>query len=80
MGAIQYLESWVDDVNDGNESTGEVAEDDGDEDDSDDEDVDEDLHKTATKVAAKTDDSSFHNDAEDNVRARCPRIPWRLQQ
>ena len=28
--------------------------------------MDEDLHQTATKVATKTDDSSFHSDAEDN--------------
>ena len=61
--AIRYPASQMDD---GDESTGEVAEDDSDEDDSDDEDVDEDLHKTATKVAAKMDDSGFCSDAEDN--------------
>ena len=68
MVAIWYLVSRVDDVDDGDESTGEVAEDDEDEDDSDDEDVDEDLHKTATEIATKMDDSSFCSDAEDNTR------------
>ena len=68
VAAIQYLVSRVDNVDDGNESTGEVAEDDGDEDDSDDEDVDEDLHKTVTEIATKMDDSGFHSDAEDNDR------------
>ena len=65
--AIQYMASRVDDVDDGDESTGEVAEDYGNEDDSDDEDVDEDLHKTATEIATKTDDSGFHSKAEDNT-------------
>ena len=65
--AIQYLASRVDDIDDGNKSTGEVAEDDGNEDDSNDEDVDEDLHKTATEIATKMDDSGFCSDAEDNT-------------
>ena len=64
--AIQYLALRVDDVDNG-KSTGEAAEDDDDEDDSDDEDVDEDLHKTATEIATKTDDSGLHSDAEDNT-------------
>ena len=64
--AIWYPVSQVDDIDNGEESTGEVAEDDSDEDDSDDEDVDEDLHKMATKIATKMDDSSFRSDAEDN--------------
>ena len=84
--AIRYPALWIDDVDDGDESTGEVAEDDSDEDDSNDEDVDEDLHKTVTKVATKMDDSGFCSDAEDNDQlevilgpgtswtARCPRI------
>ena len=66
--AIQYLASRVDNVDNGDKSTGEVAEDDSDEDDSNDEDVDEDLHKTVTEIATKTDDSGFHSDAEDNTR------------
>ena len=81
VAAIQYPVSWVDDIDDSDGSTGEVAEDDGDEDDSDDEDVDEDLHKTATEIATKMDDSGFRSDAEDNDRlevilapARCPHI------
>ena len=65
--AIQYPASRVDDIDDGNESTGEVAENDGNEDDSNDEDVDEDLHKTATEIATKTDDSGFRSNAEDNT-------------
>ena len=64
--AIRYPVSQVDDVDNCDESTGEVAEDDSDEDDSDDEDVDEDLHKMATEIATKMDDSSFRSDAEDN--------------
>ena len=67
MAAIWYPASRVDDVDDGDKSTGEVAEDDSDEDDSDD-DVDEDLHKTATETATKTDDSGFRSDAEDGTR------------
>ena len=66
--AIRYLALRVDDVDNGDESTGEVAEDDGNEDDSDDEDVDEDLHKTATEIATKMDDSGFCSDTEDNTR------------
>ena len=66
--AIRYLVSRVDDVDDSDESTGEVAEDDDDEDDSDDEDVDEDLHKTPTEIATKTDDSGFCSDAEDHTQ------------
>ena len=61
--AIRHPALRVDDID---ESTGEVAEDDGDEDDSDDEDVDEDLHKTATEIATKMDNSGFCSDAEDN--------------
>ena len=66
--AIQYLVSRVDDIDDSDEFTGEVAEDNGDEDYSDDEDVDEDLHRTVTEIATKTDDSGFCSDAEDNAR------------
>ena len=43
--AIRYPALRVDDIDDGDKSAGEVAEDDGNEDDSNDEDVDEDLHK-----------------------------------
>ena len=68
MSAIQYLVLRVDDIDNGDESTGEVAEDNGDEDDSDDEDVDEDLHKTVTEIATKTDNSGFCSEAEDNTR------------
>ena len=77
--AIQYLASRVDNVDDGNESTGEVVEDDGDEDDSDDEAVDEDLHKTVTEIATKMDDSGFHSNAEDNTWLEVilgPRTSW----
>ena len=66
--AIWFLASSVDNVDNSNESTGEAAEDDSDEDDSNDEDVDEDLHKTATEIATKMDDSGFRSDAEDNDR------------
>ena len=79
MVAIRCPVSRVDDVDDGDESTGEAAEDDDDEDDSDDEDVDEDLHKTATEIATKTDDSGFHSDAEDNTWLEVisgPRTSW----
>ena len=79
MVAIQYLASRVDDVDDGDKSTGEVAEDYSDEDDSNDEDVDEDLHKMATEIATKTDDSSFCSEAEDNTRLEVisgPRTSW----
>ena len=86
--AIRYLVSRVDDVDDGNESTGDALEDDNDEDDSDDDDVDEELHKMATEIATKTDDSSFHSDTEDNpwlegmpphMRRSCwPRTVWHL--
>ena len=65
MAAIRYPTSRVDD---GDESTGEAAEDDNDEIDSNDEDVDEDLHKTVTEIATKTDDSGFRSDAEDGTR------------
>ena len=47
---------------------GDAVEDDDDEDDSDDDGLDEDLHKMATEIATKTDDSGFHSDAEDNSR------------
>ena len=67
MAGIQYPASRVDDVDDGDESTGEATVDDNDEDDSNDEDVDEDLHKTVTEIATKMDDSGFHSDAEDGT-------------
>ena len=67
MAAIRYLVLRVDNVDDSDESTGEVVEDDDDEDDSNDEDVDEDLHKAVTEIATKTDDSSFCSNAEDNA-------------
>ena len=60
--------SKVDD--DGEESTGDVVEDDDDENDSDDDDLDEDLHKTVTEIANKTDDSSFCSGTEDNTRIK----------
>ena len=66
--AIRYRVSKVDNVEDSDESTGNVAEDDDNEDDSDDDSLDEDLHKMATEIATKTDDSSFCSDAEDNPR------------
>ena len=66
--AIWYLMSKVDD--DGEESTGDVVEDDDDENDSDDDDLDEDLHKTVTEIANKTDDSSFCSGTEDNTRIK----------
>ena len=65
--AIWYPASKVDDIDDGNESIGDAAEDNNDEDDSDD-DLDEDLHKTVTEIATKMDDSSFHSEAEDNPK------------
>ena len=66
---IRYPASKVDDIDDGDESTGDAAEDDNDEDDSDDDDdVDEDLHKMVTEIATKTDDSGFRSDAEDNPK------------
>ena len=80
VAAIQYLASRMDDIDNSNKSTGEVAEDNGDEDDSHDEDVDEGLHKKVTKVAAKMDDSGFCSDAEDNDRLEVipgPRTLWR---
>ena len=66
--AIQYLASRVDDIDNGDKSTGEMVDDDDDEDDSNDEDVDEDLHKMVTEIATKTENSGFHSDAEDNTR------------
>ena len=77
--AIWYLVSKVDDDDDGDESTGDAAEDDDNEDDSDDDDLDEDLHKTVTEIATKTDDSGFRSDAEDNPRLKVissPRTSW----
>ena len=68
MAAIQYPASRVDDIDDSNEATGEAAEDDDDEYDSNDEDVDEDLHKTATEIATKTDNSGFRSHAEDDTQ------------
>ena len=68
--AIWYPASKVDNDDDSDESTGDVVEDDNDEDDSDDDDVDEDLHKTATEIANKTDDSSFHSGTEDISKIR----------
>ena len=67
--AIWYPASKVDDIDDSDTSTGDAAEDDDDEDDSDD-DLDEDLHKTVTEIATKTDDSSFHSEAEDNPKLK----------
>ena len=67
MAAIQYPALRVDNIDDGDESTGEVVEDDNDEDDSNDEEVNEDLHKMATEIATKTDDFSFCSNAEDNT-------------
>ena len=55
------------------------VEDNGDEDDSNDEDVEEDLHKTVTEIATKTDNSSFRSEAEDNTRLEVisgPGTPW----
>ena len=66
--AIQYLASKVDDNDDSDESTGDAVEDDDNEDDSDDDDLDEDLHKTATDIVNKIDDSGFHSDTEDNSK------------
>ena len=77
--AIWYPVSRVDNIDDGNKSTGEVAEDYGNEDDSDDEDVDEDLHKTVAEIATKTDNSSFRSEAEDNTQLEVisgPRTSW----
>ena len=67
--AIRYPASKVDDDDDGNESTGDAVEDD-DKDDSDDDDVDEDLHKTMTEIANKTDGSGFCSGTEDNSKIR----------
>ena len=53
--------------------------DDSDEDDSNDDDLDGDLHKTATEIVNKTDDSSFHSGAEDNSRIEpisSPGMSW----
>ena len=66
--AIWYLALRIEDIDNGDESTGQAVEDNEDEDDSDDEDMDEDLHKTATEIATKMDDSSFHSNAEDNTQ------------
>ena len=77
--AIQYPASRVDDIDDGDESTGEVAEDDGDEDDFNDKDVDEDLRKMVTEIASKIDDSGFRSEAEDNTWLEVisgPRTSW----
>ena len=68
--AIRYLVSKVDNNDDGDESTGDVAEDNDDEDDSDNDGLDEDLHKKATEIAVKMDDSGFHSDTEDNFRLK----------
>ena len=62
--AIRYLASKVEDDDDGDESTGDAVEDDNDEDDN----LDEDLHKTATDIANKMDDSGFRSSAEDNSK------------
>ena len=77
--AIQYLLSRVDDVDDGDESTGDAVEDDNNEDDSNDDNVDEDLPKQQQKLSPKTDDSSFRSDAEDNPWLEVisgPRTSW----
>ena len=68
--AIWYPASKMDDDDDGEESTGDVVEDDNDEDDSNDDDLDGDLHKMATEIANKTDDSGFCSSAEDNSMIR----------
>ena len=77
--AIRYPVSKVDDDDDSDESTGDAVEDDDNEDDSDDDGLDEDLHKTATEIATKTDDSGFCSDTEDNSRIEPisgPRTSW----
>ena len=41
--------------------------------------MDEDLHKTTTEIATKTDDSGFRSNAEDNTRLEVisgPRTSW----
>ena len=68
--AIRYPASKVDDDDDSDESTGDAVEDDDDEDDSNEDDLDEDLHKTVTEIANKTDDSGFHSGTEDNSRIK----------
>ena len=66
--AIRYLASKVDDKDgDGDESTGNAAEDD---DTEDEDDLDEDLHRTMTDIANKTDDSGFSSGAEDNPKIK----------
>ena len=65
--AIRYPALKVDDDDDGDESTGDAVEDDDDEDDSNDDNLDEDLHKTVTEIANKTDDSGFRS-GTDNSR------------
>ena len=78
--AIQYPASRVDDEDgDGDKSSSDAVEDDDDDDDSDDDDLDGDLHKTATEIANKTDDSSFHSGTEDNSKIEPlsgPRTTW----
>ena len=77
--AIRYPASKVDDDDDTNNSTGDAVEDDDEEDDSDDDDLDEDLQKTVTEVANKTDDSGFWRGCEDTpkIKTLCgPRTTW----
>ena len=67
--AIQYPASKVDNKDgDGDESMGNVVEEDDDDDSEDEEDLDEDLQRMATEIANKTDDSSFCSSAEDNPK------------
>ena len=68
--AIWYLASKVDDHDDTDEYTGGAVEDDDEEDDLDDDDLDEDLQKTVTEVANKTDDSGFRNGPEDTPKIK----------
>ena len=70
--AIRYPASKVDDEDgDGDESTGDAAEDNNDDNDTEDkDDLNEDLHKMVTDIANKTDDSSFHSGAENNPKIK----------
>ena len=69
--AIWHPSSKVDDKDgEGDKSTGDAAEDNDDEDDSDEDDLDGDLHKTATEIAKKTDDSGFCSGTEDNSKIK----------
>ena len=78
--AICHLASKVNNEDDdSDESTGDAAEDNDNEDGSDGDDLDGDLHKTATEIANKTDDSSFCSSTEDNSKIEPlsgPRMTW----